>query len=113
MGVLIYDNICIYMHLEERKGDMSSRQYDISDEWKLYMYLLKCAIREKKMDLQQLDSYENIESSILNERSSVNSQVLLLKNNIYEYALYRNEDVEKENNIGYIVKVYEKYKYMV
>ncbi len=90
---------------------MSEFQKDIAAEWKLYMFLLRCAIRGEKLDVSKLCEYEKIDSNKLIERAKINKQFMLLQSYIYEYARYHGQEIKKPgNDIGQIVYEYEKYK---
>lgn len=82
-------------------------------EWKLYMYLLRCAIRGEKLENKVLEQYKEIDSKRIRERSVKNGQGFMLDEYISEYAKYRqDEECERKNSIGSVVIRYEKFKYI-
>lgn len=90
---------------------MSELRGNIESEWKLYMYLLRCAIHGEKIDTTKLEEYSDIDCNKLLERAKMNNQAMLLQDYIYEYALYRNQQFEKPiNNVAKVIYEYEKYK---
>lgn len=90
---------------------MSEIKGDITAEWKLYMYLLKCAMRAEKLDENKLGEFDRVDYNELVSRAKRNKQTMLLQNYIYEYAVFSNQEMSKpKNNIAYVVYEYEKYK---
>lgn len=76
---------------------MSNQGNNTISEWKLYMYLLRCAIRGEKLQPEVLEQYKDIESSVIRECSRNNNQTFLMDIPIDEYARFRGEEVN--NNI--------------
>ena len=90
---------------------MSIEQSNITKEWELYMYLLRCAIRGEKLDTKELVKYQEIESKAMREKAGRNGQTFLLENYINEYARYRKEeDIPEPRGLRQVIYEYEKYK---
>lgn len=90
---------------------MSVEQSNITKEWELYMYLLRCAIRGEKLEGEKLAKYQEIESEKIREKAKRSKQLFLLATNINEYAIYRKEaNVQVNRHIEKVVIEYEKYK---
>lgn len=90
---------------------MSVKQSNITKEWELYMYLLRCAIRGEKTDTEVLGKYQDIESRTLRERARQGGQMALLATNINEFARFRKEeDIPPDRSLASVVYEYEKYK---
>ena len=90
---------------------MSEERSNITKEWELYMYLLRCAIKEEQLEEQTLAKYQDIESKQIRERAKRNGQLFLLDANIYEYAVYRKEEnIAQKMGINKVIYEYEKYK---
>ena len=70
-------------------NDMENKQQDIISEWELYMYLLKCAIHDEKLNETELEKFGHIESRELLKRAEENEQDLLMHSYINEYAKYQ------------------------
>lgn len=90
---------------------MSVEQSNITKEWELYMYLLRCAIRGEKTDPEVLGRYQEIESKTIRERAAKGGQMALLAHNINEFARFRQEeDIPPDRSLASVVYEYEKYK---
>lgn len=83
---------------------------DITEEWRLYMYLLRCAIREEALDEETLGKYRSVESGRLRKRASENAQTFLMGKMIDAYAQFCEEETQKSNYLARTVYEYEKYK---
>ena len=90
---------------------MSIEQSNITKEWELYMYLLRCAIRGEQLNTEELEKFQKIESSKMREKASKSGQLFLLEVYINEYAKYRKEDnIPKSRGLKQVIYEYEKYK---
>lgn len=90
---------------------MSEEQSNITKEWELYMYLLRCAIRGEQIDNGVLEKYRDIESEVIRERARQGGQMALLSANINKFACFRKEEnIPPEKNLASVVYEYEKYK---
>ncbi|MBQ5849826.1 MAG: hypothetical protein IIW54_03265 [Lachnospiraceae bacterium] len=61
-------------------------EHNITDEWRLYMYLLRCAIRGEELDEKVLEEYKNVDSISLRERANQNKQGFLMCSVIDRYC---------------------------
>lgn len=90
---------------------MAEERSNITKEWELYMYLLRCAIKKERLEEQTLAKYQDIESSKIRERAKKSGQLFLLDTNIYDYAVYRKEEnIAQKIGINQVVYQYERYK---
>ena len=89
---------------------ISEQSDDITKEWKLYMYLLRCAIRGEKVNKEVFKQYEGIKCSKLVKRAKENGQSFLLNEVINEYVVYCGEEIKDTQNLQYTIYEYEKYK---
>ncbi len=90
---------------------MSVEQSNITKEWELYMYLLRCAIRGEKLEKEQLEKYLEIESARIREKAKKSGQLFLMDTYINEYAVYRKEEkIPEKIGISRAIYEYEKYK---
>ena len=94
-------------------GDkMSDNSIIIEDEWRLYMYLLRCAIWAEKPEEDIMNKYMNVSANSLIEKAKDRAQRLLLQKYIQIFADYKHEELEDSYNgeLFAIIKKYEFYK---
>ena len=90
---------------------MLVEQSNITKEWELYMYLLRCAIRGENLNTEAFAKYKEIESEKICEKARRSGQLFLLEENIREFATYRKEEnLPEKSDFRKIVCEYEKYK---
>lgn len=90
---------------------MLVEQSNITKEWELYMYLLRCAIRGENPNTEAFAKYKEIESEKICEKARRSGQLFLLEENIREFATYRKEEnLPEKSDFRKIVCEYEKYK---
>lgn len=87
------------------------RAYRITEEWKLYMYLLRCAIRGEKEQSETLEQYKEIDAQKLIEKAIKSDQLLLLLSHIAAFETYqKKEPVNYKISIKATVAQYQKYE---
>lgn len=90
---------------------MSVEHSNITKEWELYMYLLRCAIRGEKLETSKFEKYQGIESEQIRKKAEDSGQDFLLDANIHEYAVYRKEEnIPEKIGLEQVVFEYERYK---
>ncbi|MEE1101362.1 MAG: nucleotidyltransferase family protein [Agathobacter sp.] len=91
---------------------MEKDKIQIEDEWKLYMYLLRCAIWNEKPEESTMDKYKAVSANNLIEHSKDRAQRLLLQKYIKIFADYKGEELADSYNgeLFAIIKKYEFYK---
>lgn len=91
---------------------MKKSEIEIDDGWKLYMYLLKCAIWNMQPDESILEKYTNISAETMTQYAKDRAQRLLLEKYIKIFADFKNEKIEDSYNgeLLVIIKKYEFYK---
>lgn len=83
----------------------------ITEEWKLYMYLLRCAIRGNEPDESVVKGFSGISSQMLWDMARNNNQVMLMEDYIRKYSKYINEEKFEHNKpLEFVIICYEIYK---
>ena len=77
---------------------MEKDKIQIEDEWKLYMYLLRCAIWNEKPEESTMDKYKAVSANNLIEHSKDRAQRLLLQKYIKIFADYKGEELADSYN---------------
>lgn len=85
-------------------------EHNITDEWRLYMYLLRCAIRGEELDEKVLEEYKNVDSISLRERANQNKQGFLMCSVIDRYCEFLKEEVPANNNRMLAMRALGQYK---
>lgn len=95
-----------------REKKIQENQNNISDEWKIYLYMLKCAIYGTHLESEKIAGFQKVTVKQLADRANRNSQRVLLSRYLLEYAQLVGEDWEEP--AGYktftVLKEYEKYR---
>ena len=97
---------------EKTEKQIEKKDINICDEWKIYLYMLRCAIYGTHLELEKLADFQKVAVAQLADRANRNGQRVLLSRYLLEYAQYIGEDWEEPS--GYktftILKEYDKYK---
>lgn len=88
---------------------MVEEAYRITDEWKLYMYLLRCAIRGEQEQEEVLKKYHHIDAKDLLNKAVENKQHLLLTPHISIFEQSKGGH-KIEIPVNLIVKQYNQYR---
>lgn len=90
---------------------MALEQSNITKEWELYMYLLRCAIRGEQVEESRLEPFREIDSEVIRKKAAAGGQDFLLESYIDKYVSYcTGECVQPKRDIRRAVYEYEKYK---
>lgn len=96
----------------EKEKKIQENHNNISDEWKIYLYMLKCAIYGTHLEPEKIAGFQKVPVEQLADRANRNGQRVLLSRYLLEYAQLVGEDWEEPS--GYktfaVLKEYEKYR---
>ena len=97
---------------EKTEKQIEKKDINICDEWKIYLYMLRCAIYGTHLEPEKLADFQKVAVAQLADRANRNGQRVLLSRYLLEYAQYIGEEWEEPS--GYktfiILKEYDKYK---
>ncbi len=80
-------------------------------EWRLYLYLMKCAIRKQKLREEELKDYQDITYDTMCEHATRNGQIMLMSSILEEYAQWRNKgECIRKISVVQVMEEYEMYK---
>lgn len=87
---------------------------NISDEWKLYLYMVRCAIYGKDLDKEIILTFQTISTTQLVDRARVNGQRMLLSKYLQQYTSIVGDDWQEDSKYRMIqiFKEYDKYRCM-
>lgn len=90
----------------------TNEQKQLSDEWKLYLYILKCAIYEKILEKEEISKFSQVSASQMLHRAEKNGQRVILYKYIKAYAELIGEELEDTNgkNVLRVFQEYDKYR---